>query len=67
MENYRTRLFMEYGELGKKIGKLKDFIISEKYDTLSDIDKTDLKEQLTHMKAYYKVILRRVSRQCNNA
>ena len=67
MSDYRARMFTEYSELRKKIENLKEFIVSEKYDKLPDYDRTDLKEQLKHMESYYKVLGRRVSRQCNSA
>lgn len=65
--NWRGRLFEEHSELNRKIKKLKSFILSEKYDSLPEVDRTDLKEQLSHMEKYHSVVLRRVSRQCNNA
>jgi len=64
MSDYRSRLFIEHGELVKKKEKLKDFIISDKYEDLPDVDKLDLKEQLKHMEGYCSVLLRRVSRCC---
>lgn len=67
MSDFRGRLFEEHTQLSQRIDKLKEFIISEKYDALSEIDRSDLKEQLAHMERYFGVISRRVSRQCNNA
>lgn len=67
MSDFRSRLFDEYGELQRKIDRLKEFIAGDTYDTLPAIDRTDLKEQLKHMEAYCSVLSRRVSRQCNNA
>ena len=65
MSDYVTRLFEEHRDLSVKIEKLKSFIISDKYDALPEIDRTDLKDQLKHMEGYFKVLSCRVSRQCN--
>ena len=67
MSDFRARLFAEHSELAQRIEKLKAFIVSDKYDGLPGIDRTDLKEQLKHMEAYGGVLMRRVSRLCNNA
>ena len=67
MSDFRVRLFDEYTQLTQRIERLKAFILSPQYDTLPEIDRTDLKEQLGHMEGYFKVLTRRVSRQCNNA
>ena len=66
-ESVRSRLFDEYRELGRRIDKLTEFIIGDKYDTLPEMDRLDLKEQLGYMEFYYKVLSRRTSRQCGNA
>lgn len=65
MGDFRSRLFDEHSELHLKMTKLKDFILSDKFELLQDIDKKDLREQLKHMEGYFSVIDRRVSRQCN--
>lgn len=67
MSEFRIRLFDEYDQLQSKIIKLRDFIISDKYDTLPEIDRSDLKEQLKHMMEYCNILSRRVSRQCGDA
>lgn len=54
----------EFIELGQKIKKLKDFIVSKDYDALPEIERTALKEQLGHMEAYRSVLNCRVSRMC---
>jgi uncharacterized protein YdcH (DUF465 family) len=66
-DDHKTRLFDEYNELGRKIEKLKQFIVGSVYDKLPDIDKKDLKEQLSHMEAYNGVLSRRTSRLCDNS
>lgn len=67
MGDFRSRLFEEYRQLSDRIGKLKVFIVSDAYDSLPEIDRKDLKEQLKHMESYYHILACRVSRQCNNA
>lgn len=64
MSDFRARLFDEHSELGNRIEKLEKFILSDKYEELNAVDKTDMKEQLGHMKSYMSVLNRRVSRQC---
>lgn len=66
MSNFRSRLFEERSELYRRIESLKKFILSSEYDTLPEIDRTDLKEQLSHMKNYFSVVDRRSSRLCDN-
>lgn len=63
----KTRLFIEYHELQARIAKLTEFVGSDKIDALPDYDQKDLREQLKHMNAYERVLLRRVGRQCNSA
>ena len=65
--NYRARMFEEHSDLRIKIKKLKEFILSEKYDNIPDMDKSNLKEQLKHMEGYFRVLSCRVSRQANNS
>lgn len=67
MDDFRSRLFTEFSELQQRIEKLKVFILGDKFESLPEIDRKDLKEQLGHMEAYCKVLNRRVSRQCGNA
>ena len=66
MSNFRARLHMEFSELQIKKDKLMDFIADDKFDTLTEIDRKDLLEQLKHMKGYESVLGRRVSRLCGN-
>ena len=64
MSDYKSRMLKEYDQLNLKIEKLTTFIVSASFDALSEIDKADLKEQLTHMKAYANVLGKRCSRAC---
>lgn len=66
MSDYRVRMLEEHDQLKQRIDKLKGFILSENYDTLPEIDRTDLKRQLGYMEQYFSVLSDRVSRQCNN-
>lgn len=65
MGDFRARLFTEHAELHQRIEELTDFIAGDKYDTLPEIDRVDLKKQLKHMKDYLEVLNRRVSRSCD--
>lgn len=67
MSNFVSRLFEEHSQLWKKLEKLKEFILSDAFNKLPEVEQRDLKEQLKHMDAYQAVLNRRVSRQCNNA
>ncbi len=67
MNDYQSRLFQEHSDLLSKIEKLKAFICGDTYETLPDVDRKDLKEQLTHMEAYFSVLSRRTSRLCGAA
>ena len=67
MSYFRKRLMEEYSQLLDRIEKLKTFIVSDAFDSLPDIERKDLKEQLKHMEAYFNVLSHRVSRLCNNA
>ncbi len=67
MSDFRARLHTEFSDLTIKVDKLKDFIVSEQYDKLPEIDRKDLKEQFLHMSGYLAVLNRRVSRLCGAA
>lgn len=67
MQTFRSRLFQEFTDLNIKIKKLKDFILTEEYEIIEEIDKKDLKEQLKYMELYSSVLNRRVSRLCTDA
>lgn len=64
MSDFIARLQEEYTQLHLRIEKLKTFILSEKFDGLPDIDRSDLKKQLKHMHGYYDTLKCRVSRLC---
>ena len=67
MSNCRDLLFNEYGDMKVKIQKYEAVVLSKSFETISDVDKRDIREQIRHMKDYFKILKRRVSRQCNSA
>lgn len=67
MSDFRGRLTLEFSELTIRYEKLVDFLMSEQFSKLSDIDRNDLTEQARHMKSYLDVLNRRVSRLCGSA
>jgi hypothetical protein len=64
MSTFAERLQNEEYELSERIEKLEAFIVGDKFDSLSEIDRKDLREQLKHMKAYHQILLCRCSRLC---
>jgi len=54
----------EHARLYRRIESLRDFVISNRYKTLPEVDQQDLQDQLGFMEAYYHVLNRRVSRHC---
>jgi hypothetical protein len=67
MSDFRSRMLEEYSELQTRLEKLKEFILTDKFDALPEIERKDLKAQLGHMQGYHDVLSHRVSRQCNSA
>lgn len=67
MSNNFDDLLEEYTQLSQRIDRLKEFIVSESYDKLTDIDRSDIKKQLVHMEHYFNVLSYRVSRKCSNS
>lgn len=67
MSSFRSRLFEERNQLNERIEKLRAFILDTKFEELPDIDRNDLREQITYMVEYSKVLERRVARLCNDA
>ncbi|MDR5730092.1 MAG: hypothetical protein RB191_21990 [Terriglobia bacterium] len=67
MSDFRERLFLEYGELQRRLEALKAFILTDQFEALPEIERKDLREQLGHMREYNDVLSRRASRQCNSA
>lgn len=63
MEEYKTRMIEEYGDLVKKYYKLKAFLEVEKGQRhLEAMDRSLLREQLHYMGGYLEVLARRITR-----
>lgn len=63
MEEYKTRMIEEYGDLVKKYYKLKAFLEVEKGQRhLEAMDRSLLREQLYYMGGYLEVLSRRIAR-----
>lgn len=62
MQNFISRLLSEREDLTIKLKKLREFILTDEFHSLSHTDKDDLIEQMGHMMGYLKVLDRRVSR-----
>lgn len=63
MEEYKTRMIEEYGDLIKKYYKLKAFLEVEKGQRhLEPMDRSLLREQLHYMGGYLEVLARRIAR-----
>lgn len=63
MEEYKTRMIEEYGDLVKKYYKLKAFLEVEKGQRhLEAMDRSLLREQLHYMGGYLEVLVRRITR-----
>ena len=60
MEEYKTRVLTEYYELSCKIKKLDNFISSEKFNELSEIEQILLEKQRIIMADYIDVLGKRI-------
>lgn len=58
----RGRLHDEHDQLAARRGKLEAFILTRNFEQLDDTDRADLREQLTHMTGYERVLERRILR-----
>lgn len=56
------RLHVEHDQLSGRRSDLEDFILTAQFDELDADDRADLREQLTHMTAYERVLERRILR-----
>jgi hypothetical protein len=65
MSDFKSRLLLERDELQIKTEKLKDFICSENFNSLPDIEKQALREQFHHMGRYFEIVHARALRFCN--
>lgn len=60
--DFRQRMTHEHNELVDRIGKLKTFLWSSTFNSLKAQDRELLIEQLSHMKAYERVLAERITR-----
>jgi hypothetical protein len=63
-EETRERLYREYLEVLGRKSKLSAFILTDAFEDLPVMDRKDLREQLHHMNAYWRVLARRAVRHC---
>lgn len=61
------RLYVEHSDLRNRINKLQAFVLGDKFESLPQVDRAALKDQLGHMSDYFKVLGERVSRTASNA
>ena len=62
MSDYKDRMLAEHTELVTRISKLKEFLWGDIFNTLENLDKQLLIEQLAHMQGYESVLAYRLSR-----
>lgn len=58
--DYQQRVIDEASELAQKIDKLRDFLYSDKFETIKKNDQILLFQQLGHMSAYLRVLKERM-------
>jgi hypothetical protein len=61
-ENWVARLQAEYLDVLQRMSGLQAFILTDKFETLPEADRKDLREQRKHMNAYWHVLARRAVR-----
>lgn len=62
MEEYQIRIKEEWADLQLKVMKLTDFLSSEKFTTLDEIDQGLLRQQLSAMMEYEEILEERMAR-----
>lgn len=65
MESFVDRMIAEHRELNERIFKLKEFIKSEKFDTLNSENQSLLYAQLHAMETYCIILTRRIKINTN--
>ena len=63
---FLDRLKVERAELGTRVTKLENFIDTLAFTQLSGEDRVDLRLQLTHMRHYLVILIRRIDRISSN-
>jgi len=62
MNDFKTRLIEEQAQLEEKLNKLDSFIMSEKFDSIDDVQKALLQVQATAMNTYNQCLKERLER-----
>ena len=62
MSDFKTRLETEKSELEEKLNKLDAFLMSEKVNSVDDVQKALLQVQATAMNAYLQCLKERIER-----
>lgn len=63
MCNSLEEMIQESDELRIRIEKLKDFVADEIFDTLENVSRIYVREQLRHMEYYHTTLLCRICRE----
>lgn len=61
MEEYKTRLMIEFKELTTKIDKLKEFMTTIKFESLDMVSAILMKNQLSFMIGYQQCLYDRIN------
>lgn len=62
MKPHEKRLLEEFDQLTVRIVKLNDFLSTDLYKSLGSDEKNDLIDQLTCMRKYHRILVRRIKR-----
>lgn len=62
MKPFEKRLCEEYEQLTDRIVALSDFSKTPAFTSLSQIDQNDLTDQLSVMRKYHRILVRRIKR-----
>ena len=61
-DSFLDRLKVEHKELMERINKLEPFLVTDSFEQLPIIDRTDLRMQLSVMQTYSSILRRRLER-----
>lgn len=62
MNDFKTRLIEEQTQLEEKLNKLDAFLVSEKVNSIDDVQKALLQVQATAMNTYLQCLKERIER-----
>ena len=62
MNDFKTRLIDEKNQLEEKLNKLDSFLVSEKVNSVDDVQKALLQVQATAMNTYLQCLKERIER-----